>query len=361
MLYRTKASLIASILIAGAVAPVSGAFAQLQYLSRTGTLHIIAGSTDHAATFTLASGDVNSADMLQTQPGSCSPGSRSSASVQTTLCAAGLCFVGNGTATTGAALCGNRTPSMSRTAEDITFAVTSTVHVSFTGTIDGCASLVEAVQPSLAVSLSGNGIQPIQVAGQGSMDHDFSYCLELAPGTYRLVASAESNTASIAPEQDFSAAFGVQVHLDIVDTAALAPTPSRAAVCPGGQTTLTIPGSGSASFTYQWRRGGASIADDAHFGGSASGALRITGMTPALAGTYDCVVTSICGQTVTAASTVSYCAADFNCSGDITTQDILDFLTAWFNSDPRADTNGADGINAQDIFDFLGSWFSGCA
>jgi hypothetical protein len=57
---------------------------------------------------------------------------------------------------------------------------------------------------------------------------------------------------------------------------------------------------------------------------------------------------------------IGVCAADFNGSGGTTVQDILDFLAAWFASDPRADFNGAGGIGVQDIFDFLGAWFAGC-
>ncbi|HMN39970.1 MAG TPA: GC-type dockerin domain-anchored protein [Phycisphaerales bacterium] len=58
---------------------------------------------------------------------------------------------------------------------------------------------------------------------------------------------------------------------------------------------------------------------------------------------------------------ISACAADFNNSGDLSVQDIFDFLNAWFNTDPRADFNNVGGLNVQDIFDFLNAWFAGCA
>ncbi len=58
---------------------------------------------------------------------------------------------------------------------------------------------------------------------------------------------------------------------------------------------------------------------------------------------------------------ISPCAADFNNSGDLSVQDIFDYLNAWFNTDPRADFNNVGGLTVQDIFDYLNAWFAGCA
>jgi hypothetical protein len=54
------------------------------------------------------------------------------------------------------------------------------------------------------------------------------------------------------------------------------------------------------------------------------------------------------------------CRADFDRSGTLGTQDIFEFLNAWFAGEARADFNGADGLTVQDIFDFLNAWFAGC-
>lgn len=54
------------------------------------------------------------------------------------------------------------------------------------------------------------------------------------------------------------------------------------------------------------------------------------------------------------------CFADYNKAGGITVQDVFDFLTDWFSSNPNANVAG-DGAppTVQDVFDFLTAWFSG--
>jgi hypothetical protein len=63
------------------------------------------------------------------------------------------------------------------------------------------------------------------------------------------------------------------------------------------------------------------------------------------------------------------CGADFNQSGDLTVQDIFDYLNAWFAgcrggtgdcAGRDADFNCSNTITVQDIFDFLTAWFAGC-
>jgi hypothetical protein len=59
-------------------------------------------------------------------------------------------------------------------------------------------------------------------------------------------------------------------------------------------------------------------------------------------------------------NTTPCCKADYNQSGTVTVQDIFDFLSAYFTSDPRADINASGTITVQDIFDFLSAYFLGC-
>jgi hypothetical protein len=54
------------------------------------------------------------------------------------------------------------------------------------------------------------------------------------------------------------------------------------------------------------------------------------------------------------------CPADFNCSGGLDVQDVVDYINAWFANDPAADFDRAGGPQISDIFSFLSAWFAGC-
>jgi hypothetical protein len=98
---------------------------------------------------------------------------------------------------------------------------------------------------------------------------------------------------------------------------------------------------------------------------SASGAIALDGELSPLPGGGGAVLPSgngaaggllAYGFTLTAPP----CTADFNHSGDITVQDIFDFLDAYFANQSSANINADAGISVQDIFDFLAAYFSGC-
>jgi CubicO group peptidase (beta-lactamase class C family) len=54
------------------------------------------------------------------------------------------------------------------------------------------------------------------------------------------------------------------------------------------------------------------------------------------------------------------CLSDFDASGDLSVQDIFDFLDAWFASNLSADINASGTLSTLDIFAFLNRWFAGC-
>jgi glucose/arabinose dehydrogenase len=145
---------------------------------------------------------------------------------------------------------------------------------------------------------------------------------------------------------------------------AITTQPSPVSAMPGGAAAFSVVSTGDPLRTYQWRKGGVALVNDARISGADTASLSITGVQSGDAGNYDVVIsTSGCGAatSTTAALTVSAaCIADFNHSGSVTVQDIFDFLAAYFSADPAADINGAGGITVQDIFDFLAAYFVGC-
>jgi subtilase family serine protease len=75
---------------------------------------------------------------------------------------------------------------------------------------------------------------------------------------------------------------------------------------------------------------------------------------------FTCTVTNSCATQTSSPATVNICLADFNCSGSVTTQDIFDYLNAWFASGQGSDFDASGAATVQDIFEFLTAWFSGC-
>ncbi|MCC6322013.1 MAG: hypothetical protein IT438_11330 [Phycisphaerales bacterium] len=69
----------------------------------------------------------------------------------------------------------------------------------------------------------------------------------------------------------------------------------------------------------------------------------------------------LCNATHTLIQNRPCCRADFNMSGQVSVQDIFDYLAAYFAGDPRADINDSGTLSVQDLFDFLAAYFVGCS
>jgi hypothetical protein len=84
---------------------------------------------------------------------------------------------------------------------------------------------------------------------------------------------------------------------------AITTQPSNASVTAGASVTFTVAASGSSPLTYQWQKGGATIA------GATSATYTISTTTMNDAGTYTCVVTNSAGSATSNAATLTVSAA----------------------------------------------------
>lgn len=136
--------------------------------------------------------------------------------------------------------------------------------------------------------------------------------------------------------------------------------PQNLTICRGGAATFSITAAGTGPLTFQWRFQGVPI-DPLTNPSAASTMLELPAITLDMAGMYDCIVTNACGTATSAAAELFPCAADYNCSGTVSVQDLFDFLAGYFSDNPFADLNLSGAITVQDLFDFLTAYFTGCA
>jgi hypothetical protein len=110
--------------------------------------------------------------------------------------------------------------------------------------------------------------------------------------------------------------------------------------------------------TLDWSRnatGGQWVRRDVYF--TANGAqtvVRFVGITAVDGGPYL--------DDVSIRPLETPCPADFNADGVLNSDDLSDYITAYFSEppDPAADFNGDGAINSDDLSDYITAYFDGC-
>lgn len=123
--------------------------------------------------------------------------------------------------------------------------------------------------------------------------------------------------------------------------------------------TLGVPA--NAPYTYAWRRNGIPIANLAGvYSGAFTNTLRILSPDFIRGGTFDCVLTDVCGQTISASTRV--CLADFNLDTNVDDVDFVSFVRDYDTllcADPTmsagcfADFNNDTVVDDADFLHFL--------
>jgi hypothetical protein len=100
--------------------------------------------------------------------------------------------------------------------------------------------------------------------------------------------------------------------------------------------TFTV-GATGANLTYQWRRNTVNLIGTRGLVGANGPTVTVDFAGLYDNGTYDCVVSGSCGTQTSPSTTLTVlplCGADYNADGVLGTQDIFDFLNAWFAGCP---------------------------
>ena len=107
--------------------------------------------------------------------------------------------------------------------------------------------------------------------------------------------------------------------------------PSPQTACGGGAAVFAVAASGSVALSYQWRKNCVPLIDQpSHIFGATSSVLSLMNVTIADDGIYDCVVTNACGSFTSRSAALRVAPADFNRDGVVNSQDLFDFLAAFF-------------------------------
>lgn len=114
--------------------------------------------------------------------------------------------------------------------------------------------------------------------------------------------------------------------------------PESTVVPPAHLVQLTVHAEGSVALSYQWKKDGIALVDNADLVGSASNQLSFLSSSDAI-GAYSCVVSNPYGSVTSQKAVVAVrvqpvCRADYNFSGSVSTQDVFDFLHAYFQGCP---------------------------
>lgn len=140
--------------------------------------------------------------------------------------------------------------------------------------------------------LVGNGsVTLFATSGGGSL-----YSFTDATGYNGTVSGTSTVIATSAANTVFR---GVALTPGLAPTITTQPVPQSAAV--GGTLSFTVAATGTAPFTYQWRKGGVALGNSSVISGSSTTQLTLTNVSIADAGNYDVVVTNAYG-TATSAS-----------------------------------------------------------
>lgn len=123
---------------------------------------------------------------------------------------------------------------------------------------------------------------------------------------------------------------------------------------PGCGASMLFTACGEGTIQYQWYHGTELVP------GATDPAMLFTNLTFPEAGVYTCIAFGDCGIAISPPATLSVCVADFDCSGFIDGDDLLQFFGAWDQSELASDFDDSGGVDGDDVIIFMNAWEAGC-
>lgn len=139
--------------------------------------------------------------------------------------------------------------------------------------------------------------------------------------------------------------------------------PAPVGVNAGDPAVFTVGVIGSPALTYQWRRNGVDLVDNARYQGCTTGTITIYPTVTPDTGIFDVVVTNSFGQDISQGALLDvFCAVDLNHNHSIEPADIALFITIWSNSLANntldGDFDGNGRVEPSDVGMFVNTWFA---
>ncbi len=180
----------------------------------------------------------------------------------------------------------------------------------------------------------------------------------------------QTGAASVTTEYTLPAGFPAGAYTLVVTANGIASdpasTPSVTApgdftACKSATATLSVTASGTGPFTYQWRKGVTNLTNGGNISGATSPTLSIFPVTGAdTAANYNCVVTNALGSATSANGSVTFCPADFDCSGFVDVEDYNAYVQAFEAGTDDADFDGTGFVDVDDFNSFVVAFENGC-
>lgn len=169
------------------------------------------------------------------------------------------------------------------------------------------------------------------------------------------------------PDGSYSGSY--EVHL-VTSGGCTAPTvtadPASITRAPGATATFSVAATGGTPMTYEWRRNGTPVVNDARISGATTSTLTITGVNCIDDGSYECSALNSCGGDPSAAATLTVsgcaCAGDVNGDGSVGLADLSILLTNFGGAGGagQGDINGDGQVTLADLSALLAVFRSTC-